>query len=412
MTNGIGMPPGEDTSPFAGMPLQAAPVDAIATKACRASGWIPDDSWWSISTDMMFVTAPDGRLLRANPAWHDTLGWSSQQLSGDVLSWLEHPADRSARRKLLEAVPADPATPIRFETRFGTADGRWLHCLCRVRRNSEGNTDWAAQDITAEHKREEALSEMQNLLRQERMITELGRMTAGVLHDVNNLLQVIGGSAERLRKERSDSARGLRYLDAILHATGRARMLTARLSHLSRRERSTTALFDVAETILGLREILTAILGERVELVLDLCPGRCLLHADPVELEAAVINLAVNARDAMAYEGRLSICLCCSDPKPDTGALPTGGSMSVSVADTGPGIAPENLSRIFEPFFTTKPAGKGSGIGLAQVQDFARQCRGEVVVDSTVGQGTRITLLLPTVGCSSAADDVVVEGKS
>jgi PAS domain S-box-containing protein len=361
----------------------------------RLSGMPGDDTWWRISDDLFFVTGSDGRLLSANPAWHDRLGWTEDQLSSDVLLQIEHPLDRTNRHDVFQGALRDPHSPIRFETRLTTSDGRWLLFLCNVLKGADGSLNWVARDITAERSNQDALAEMQKLMLQERMITEVGRMAAGVMHDFNNLLQVIGGSADRLRAGTLDATASSRYIDAIAYATGRGRMLTARLLHLSRRERSSSQIFDVSEKLESLREILAVILGDGIEVNFDIGSGNFILQADPVEFEAAVINLAVNSRDAMEYRGRLSIGLRRDVERTKGSGRTTGSPMALSVSDTGPGIPVDDRNRIFEPFFTTKPVGKGTGIGLAQVLDFVRQTDGEIAVESIVGEGTTITLRLP-----------------
>jgi signal transduction histidine kinase len=234
-------------------------------------------------------------------------------------------------------------------------------------------------------------------LRQAQKMQALGQLTGGIAHDFNNLLTVILGSADILRRPGLDEAKRIRFAEAIVQTTGRAAALTSQLLAFARRQPLRPEVIDLRVKIQAMTELLDRTLGERVKVETELLSGGCRIEADPAQLEAAILNVAVNARDAMPDGGTLTIRT--ADATFGDEAKP---AMALSFTDTGTGIGKEALARVFEPFFTTKAIGKGTGLGLSQVYGFAAQSGGDVQVASEIGQGTTITLLLP---CSDRADE-------
>ena len=232
-------------------------------------------------------------------------------------------------------------------------------------------------------------------LRQAQRLEAIGQMTGGVAHDFNNLLMVVGGSAERLRRDLT-SEKHRRLLDMIMNATSRGESLTRQLLAFSRRQMLTPMVMDLAQRIPDLNDMLNRSLRDDITLEVAVPEQACTVKADPSELELALLNLAVNARDAMPNGGtlRISVEPVALDGKPAEDGL-SGDFVAIRVADTGSGIAPEVLPHVFEPFFTTKDVGKGTGLGLSQVYGFAKQSGGVATVASTVGRGTVISLYLP-----------------
>src|SRR5262245_19989045 len=232
-------------------------------------------------------------------------------------------------------------------------------------------------------------------LRQAQRLEAIGQMTGGVAHDFNNLLMVVSGSAERLRRDLT-SEKHRRLLDMIMNATNRGESLTRQLLAFSRRQMLTPVVMALAQRIPELNDMLTRSLRDDITLEVAIPEEGCTVKADASELELALLNLAVNARDAMPNGGTLRIS---AEPAALTGSPAedglTGDFVAIRVADTGSGIAPEILPHVFEPFFTTKDVGKGTGLGLSQVYGFAKQSGGTATVASTVGRGTVITLYLP-----------------
>ena len=235
---------------------------------------------------------------------------------------------------------------------------------------------------------ERALAEEQ--LRQAQKMQALGQLTGGIAHDFNNLLTVIQGSADILRRPGIAEEKRIRFADAIVQTAGRAAALTGQLLAFARRQPLQPEVIDLNAKIRGMTDLLDRTLGERIEVRTELVDGLCAIEADPAQLEAAILNIAVNARDAMPDGGVLTLRTGMAPP------LAEGRSaLRLCVADTGTGIDEEVLGRVFEPFFTTKSVGKGTGLGLSQVYGFAAQSGGEVQVESKVGEGTTVIMILP-----------------
>jgi signal transduction histidine kinase/CheY-like chemotaxis protein len=241
------------------------------------------------------------------------------------------------------------------------------------------------------------LAEAQDALVQAQKMEAIGQLTGGVAHDFNNLLTIIRSSIEFLRRPDLSEERRARYMDAASDTVERAAKLTAQLLAFARRQALRPEVFDVGERLAGVAAMLDSLTGARIRIVTERPDSPCFVRADVSQFETALVNLAVNARDAMAGEGTLIIALTCNQAKPAIRGHAGAGThfVVVSVTDTGTGIAPDQLGRIFEPFFTTKEIGKGTGLGLSQVIGFAKQSGGDVDVSSVVGRGTTFTLYLP-----------------
>ena len=241
--------------------------------------------------------------------------------------------------------------------------------------------------------------EAEEALKHGQRLEALGQLTGGVAHDFNNLLTVIRASADMLRRPHLTEERRLRYVEAISDTVNRAAKLTAQLLAFARLQTLKPELFDVGENVQTLSEIIRTLTGARVEIVTRVPGGPCLINADASQFETALINMAVNARDAMGGEGLLTIAVRSVAELPGPAPQPQSphGYVVVSVEDTGVGIPQGVLGRIFEPFFTTKEVGQGTGLGLSQVFGFAKQSGGEVTVTSEVGKGSTFALYLPRV---------------
>jgi signal transduction histidine kinase len=241
-------------------------------------------------------------------------------------------------------------------------------------------------------------------LRQAQKMQALGQLTGGIAHDFNNLLTVIQGSADILRRPGLEEAKRIRFANAIVQTATRAAALTAQLLAFARRQPLQPEVMDLNERIVVMTELLDRALGERVAIRTDLAPGLCPIEADPAQLESAILNIAVNARDAMPDGGTLTLATRGT-------ILPDGRqAVAVSVTDTGDGIPPEIMEHIFEPFFTTKSVGRGTGLGLSQVYGFAAQSGGDATVESEVGRGTIVTLILPCSDKSETTDEAQAGG--
>ena len=250
-------------------------------------------------------------------------------------------------------------------------------------------------------------------LAQAQRLEVLGRLTGGIAHDFNNLLTAILGTVQLLERHlgAAADARTGKLLGVARDAVERGARLNASLLAFARRQRLHTSVLDANALIQGFLPLVQRALGEAVTLSVALDPGLPRCRADAAQLEAALLNLAINARDAMPGGGRVTLStfrarLGAADLMGNPDARP-GAFVAIALQDTGIGMAPEVRERIFEPFFTTKPAGKGTGLGLSQVFGFMRQLGGHVAVDSAPGQGTRVTLYLPPAGAEEAAAPLV-----
>jgi PAS domain S-box-containing protein len=259
------------------------------------------------------------------------------------------------------------------------------------------------RDITERREAQLKLEQIHQQLAESQKLDALGQLTGGVAHDFNNLLMIISGSLHTLKKAVGDDPKYQRAISAIEGATKRGASLTSQLLTFARRQSVHPQTVDVAERVDAVREVLDTGVGSAVTLQFDVAPDVWPVMVDVAEFETALVNLAINARDAMPGGGVITISAHNDTPGDEDGA---GGHVEISVEDTGAGIAPDILGKIFDPFFTTKPIGKGTGLGLSQVYGFAHQAGGTVRVASELGKGTRITILLPRKEAVPVARDV------
>jgi PAS domain S-box-containing protein len=258
------------------------------------------------------------------------------------------------------------------------------------------------RDITERREAQLKLEQMHRQLAESQKLDALGQLTGGVAHDFNNLLMIISGSLHTLRRAAGDDAKSQRALAAIDGATRRGASLTGQLLTFARRQSVNPQAVDVAGHIDAVRSVLDVGVGSAVMLRFDIAPDVWPVMADLAEFETALVNLVINARDAMADGGIITI-----SARNETSS-DGSGYVAISVQDNGSGIAPDILSKIFDPFFTTKPIGKGTGLGLSQVHGFAHQAGGTVRVASELGKGTTITILLPRKDAIPVAKEVRV----
>jgi PAS domain S-box-containing protein len=261
------------------------------------------------------------------------------------------------------------------------------------------------RDISERREAQLKLEQMQAQLAESQKLDALGQLTGGVAHDFNNLLMVISGSLHTLRKGAPDDPKLQRALMAIEAASQRGAALTSQLLTFARRQSVNPQAVDVTERINAVRDVLGTGVDGAARLQFDIDRSVWPVMADVAELETALVNLVINARDAMPDGGTITVAVHNSTLSDEARA---GDYVAISVADTGTGIAPDVLSKIFDPFFTTKPIGKGTGLGLSQVHGFAHQAGGTVKVTSELGKGTGITILLPRKDVHLAVDEVGV----
>jgi PAS domain S-box-containing protein len=367
------------------------------------------DRMWRLSTDLMLVARFDASITAVNPAWTSLLGWPEGTLIGRRFIDLVHPEDIAAT--LAEAGSlAEGRTTLRFENRYQHKDGSYRYLSWTA---VPGNNliHAVARDVTAERERQAELVAAQEQLRQAQKMEAVGQLTGGVAHDFNNLLTIIKSSTDLLRRPDLLEERRRRYVDAISDTVDRASKLTGQLLAFARRQALKPEVFDAAERIQSVADMLRTIVGSRIRIEVDIACEACFVEADASQFETALLNMAVNARDAMDGEGMLTIKvegLTAMPPIRGHGGSP-GRFVALSLSDTGAGIPADKLTQIFEPFYTTKEIGKGTGLGLSQVFGFAKQSGGDVQVTSVVGQGTTFTLYLRRTEPSGAEDDAAAQ---
>jgi len=356
------------------------------------------DRMWRLSTDIMLVARPDGHITASNPAWSYLLGWTEEALKGRKLQDLVLEQDRqrlsAALQELLEA-GAPRLVELRIRHRTGGSRVIALSALA-----VDGLIQAVGRDMTAEREAEAALRDAEEALRQSQKMEAIGQLTGGIAHDFNNLLTGIIGAVEIVRKRLANGKHQDidRFMNAAITSANRAAALTHRLLAFSRRQPLDPKPLDLNHLVESIDDLLRRSLGEQVALKVSLGTEVWPALTDANQLENALLNLAINARDAMPGGGRLTIetanvTAAPSDGRPDD--LEPGDYVLVSVSDTGIGMSSETIAKAFEPFFTTKPIGQGTGLGLSMIYGFAKQSRGHVRIESVLGQGTTVRLYLP-----------------
>jgi PAS domain S-box-containing protein len=241
--------------------------------------------------------------------------------------------------------------------------------------------------------------QLEEALRQSQKLEAVGQLTGGVAHDFNNFLTVIKSSTDLLKRPDLPTEKRDRYVGAISDTVDRAAKLTGQLLAFARRQALKPEVFDVGNSVRMLSDMIATLTGARIQVVTRLPESPVFINADPSQFDTSLVNIAVNARDAMNGEGQITISIEQVEEMPAVRSHPAvrGSYVAVSISDTGTGIPADQIERIFEPFFTTKGVGQGTGLGLSQVFGFAKQSDGEIIVESVVGQGTTFTLYLPHV---------------
>src|ERR1700684_2136468 len=356
------------------------------------------DRIWNVSQDLLVVADRKGVWQTVNPAWTRTLGWSEAELLNRTSEWLEHPDDGGITRAQVKKLGAGETT-VKFESRFRHKDGsyRWLSWTGV----SDKHHNYAvARDVTAEKAAAERLRATEEALLQSQKMEAVGQLTGGIAHDFNNLLTGIVGSLDllqtRLAQGRTDNAP--RYINAAMTSANRAAALTHRLLAFARRQPLIPKNVDVNALVESLEDLLRRTIGETIDLQITAPDDLWCTLCDPNQLESALLNLAINARDAMPDGGRLAISTAnarIGSVTAETPALSPGDYVCVVATDSGVGMSAEGAPRAFDPFFTTKPIGQGTGLGLSMIYGFARQSNGHVTIDSKPGQGTSVRLYLP-----------------
>ena len=386
---------------------------ALQDSERRLSGLLSatSDAFFSLSADWQELRQLNGgRFL---PDTHEA--------RRDWLADYVHPDDLPlVRDAIAEAIRTRKAYEVEHRVMREGGDVGWTHSRAVPLLGETGEViEWfgAATDVTARRTAEEELRRLaetleqrvdertsellkaEEALRQSQKLEAVGQLTGGVAHDFNNLLTIIRSSVDFLKREDLPPARRSRYVEAISETVERAAKLTSQLLAFARRQPLKPEVFDVNARVADVSDLIRPLVGARIGIKVEPCARACHTLADVSQFETALVNLAVNARDAMNGEGRLTFSVKEVQEVPairgHAGAK--GDFLAVSVADTGSGIGADQIASIFEPFYTTKEVGKGTGLGLSQVFGFTKQSGGEVDVSSELGYGAVFTLYLPRV---------------
>ncbi|CAO4192433.1 hybrid sensor histidine kinase/response regulator [Methylorubrum extorquens] len=336
---------------------------------------------------------------RRSPRFDAVFGYAGTGQSWDRETFLAHVVDED-RETAEDAFASVPKTGrLDLECRIRRADGavRWIAMRGRVKSGEADRPERIAgilMDRTDQHVTEEAL-------RQAQKMEAIGQLTGGVAHDFNNLLTVIVGGLDMMLRRPDQPDRVKRLAEAAMGAARRGEQLTQQLLAFSRRQMLRPQTLNPNRLLLDFRPLAERAATGAVELAFDLDPALDPIRIDPAQFESAVLNLIVNARDALEGRGgHARIAVTSRNVRLGTAAVadrgvPPGPYVVISVTDTGSGIPPDKLQRVFEPFFTTKEVGKGTGLGLSQVYGFTRSAKGFAQIESEVGKGTTVSLYFP-----------------
>jgi PAS domain S-box-containing protein len=358
------------------------------------------------------IVAPDGQVrdIYVSPRVKELLGVDVEEFtSGRArLNDFLHPDDREKKLMALHE-SAESLQPLRIEVRKivrSSGEVRWWQVHSMPTKLADGSIqfDGIALDITERRATEEQL-------KQALKMEAIGHLTGGIAHDFNNLLTVILGSADELR-ERESSGRPRQLLDSIVAATQKASQLTARLLAFARKQPLEPRAVNINRFVSELKPLLQRTLGENIDIEMRLQPDLWNAYVDAHQVEAAVLNLAINARDAMGDGGHLTVdtsnVVIGEEQAARYGDVKPGAYVSLSVSDDGCGMPPDVLDRAIEPFFTTKGIGKGTGLGLSMAHGFAKQSGGHMTIYSEVGIGTTVRLYFQKTAASAPKDEAAV----
>ncbi|WP_209021311.1 PAS domain-containing protein [Paracoccus ravus] len=406
---------------------------------------------------VLWTTDPDGVMRGEQLGWTGLTGQQPEEFGGT--GWLDaiHPEDRALSLETWRASVATGNTYIN-EHRIRRRDGEWRNFAIRAvpsfdergqvrewvgvhtditeQRKAEALLRERAQDLERQVRQREAAEEQlrqmneglesrveaevarrhraENALHQAQKMESIGQLTGGVAHDFNNLLQVVSGNLHLLAEDVAGNARASERVTHALAGVQRGAKLASQLLAFGRRQALEPRVINIGRLIAGMDDLLRHSLGEMIEIALEQPDDLWNSCADPAQVENVLLNLAINARDAMSGAGRLTITLANTrielDETGDDPEMVAGEYVMLAISDTGSGMSPEILEKVFEPFFSTKPEGKGSGLGLSMVYGFVRQSGGHVAIESTQGSGTVVRVFLPRAMGEAEADTTLGSG--
>jgi PAS domain S-box-containing protein len=367
---------------------------------------------WQNSRDLLVVLGADGIFRDVNPAWSETLGHSPEHVIGQSIFDFTWPEDWDLVRAGIEKATENAHTDLDVRLTHRDGSGKWISWMT----SHEDDIIYAyGRDITFEKEQGEILRDTEAQLRQSQKMEAVGQLTGGIAHDFNNMLTGVIASLAILRRRitagRLDDVD--RFIDAATTSAQRAAGLTHRLLAFSRRQSLDRQPLDVNALVNSMEDLLHRTLGEQIALSVSLDETTWQAVTDANQLENAILNLVINARDAMPEGGKLTIetanaVFTAADLLRNEEFKP-GSYVVLAVSDTGIGMSKTTIEKAFEPFFTTKPIGQGTGLGLSQIYGFAQQSGGHVRIYSELGQGTTIKLYLPSSDVAPSVQPEIVE---
>jgi PAS domain S-box-containing protein len=355
------------------------------------------DRMWRLSTDIMLVSDFQANIMAVNPALTILLNLPESEILGASFMDFIHPDDVEATLVQIRRL-SDGAQTSRFENRYRRKDGTY-RILSWTAVPDAQFIHAVGRDMTADREAAEAMKRTEQALQRSQRMETIGKLTGGVAHDFNNLLQVISGNLQLLAMDVAGNVTGERRLANALAGVSRGAKLASYLLAFGRRQALEPKVVKVGRFVTGMEDMLRRSLGEEIEIEIMVSGGLWNTLVDTAQVENAVLNLSINARDAMEGVGKLTIeignaYLDETYARTNTDVVP-GQYVVMAITDTGCGMSPDVLEQAFEPFFSTKPEGKGTGLGLSMVYGFVKQSGGHVSIYSELGHGTTVKLYLP-----------------
>ena len=392
-------------------------IDQVATQAALALERselykqlrVSEERFRSIFEQVYFgvaLASLDGRFSTVNPAFARLLGYTCEELQGKHFTEITHPQDAAAKQERVQTLLEDGTGQVSLETRYLRKSGESVWCATNISllHDAAGRPAYflgMVQDIDERKKAEEERSRLQQQLFQAQKMEALGTLAGGIAHDFNNLLSVMLGFASLARQRLSSDDPLQDSMGMIEQSAQRAADLTRQLLGFARPERQQVKPVCVDDVLDRVRRMVARTFDRNITVAVHKGSEPLWVNAEPSYLEQALLNMCINARDAMPQGGTLTLEAAAISLEAQHPGLPAtcapGRYASISVQDTGAGIAPETLPRVFEPFFTTKEPGRGTGLGLAMVYGFVKNHDGFVKVESEPGHGARFTISLPLI---------------